>query len=148
VQQSDKSRPVLITHTLTYDEIMSLPSGRVLDSLIQEYVFGDNPRWFVSKTGVTKYHKDYIDSCQEYLPYFSSTFSGKQDIFWIFRNFGRRYQFLLEGEKCWATFSHVPAECKEKSKLWAYGDNPSLAVCRAALLALSEENQEEISTWN
>jgi hypothetical protein len=135
---------------------MLLPSGRVLDSLIQEYVFGDNPRWFVSKTGVQKYYDeykyydDYGGFCQGYLPYYSSTWGGKNDVLWIFSNFGRRYryQFLLEGEKCWATFSRVPAECKEKSKLWAHGDNPPLAVCRAALLALSEENQEELSTWN
>jgi hypothetical protein len=148
VQQSDKSRPVLITHTLTYDEIMSLPSGRVLDSLIQEYVFGYNPRWFVSKTGVPKYYDDYSDSYPEYLPYFSSTSGGRSEIFWIFEKFGRRYKFLLEGEKCWATFSYVSVEYKEKSKLWAHGDNPSLAVCRAALLVLSEENQEELLTWN
>ena len=56
------------THTLSYKEIISLPAGRILNTLVQEYVLGEHPtRWSNGQQKELSVHwfEEHPRSCAE-----------------------------------------------------------------------------------
>lgn len=136
-----------MSHTLSYNEIHSIPAGRIMNTFIQEYVLSDHPtRWSNAqqKELVCHWFEEHPRSCAEDdggycsadgLTNYSEDISRAMSI----ANFLKTTPLSTRSEVGihWASFSTVPFRDSNYAwkRVWASGETLALAICRAALLA-------------
>ena len=135
-------------HALRSKEIHQQPAGRILDTLIQEYVLGDySTRW--SKQDEREVRSNWFEIHPEMIvnegfctadtvPQFSTDISAAISLSKADTLILKTLTTATESESLyWATFSNVPfSERGERGDVWAQGNTQALAICRAALLAV------------
>lgn len=146
-------------HTLTYAEIMSIPSGRIMNMFVKEYVFKQHPtRWsnHEQKDLVCHWFEESPRSIAEddcgysqadsLCPYSTNSASAMLIVDYLAISYTPKaitIQTLLPEtnfpameNRFWATFSIVPYESKnyDWKNFWVYAETLPMAICRAALL--------------
>lgn len=123
---------------LTVDEILSMPAGREMDALIFEHVFGAEKGTFPVYAPMKSELGDYmVRPIQEY----SSDISAAFEVVDKMRQ--NKFQYTLRGyfmgvEQRIATFDNQ--DWADANPLYkARGDTAALAICRAALVAVSQQ---------
>lgn len=137
-------------------DILTLPAGRILDTFIQEYVFGDFPsRWSNGKQEEIRCHwfEEHPKTCAEDdggyccadgLPKYSTDISRAMSIALAPSFKDKCLSTHTEAQKnlgaistpsrYWATFSTVPFNANYTHKDWVCASTLPLAICHAALL--------------
>lgn len=137
-----------MSHTLTYQEITSLPAGRIMDTFIEEYVVGDLPsRWSNAHQKQLPCHwfEEHPRSCAEDdggycsadgLCRYSTDVSRALALAQLPALKDKPLQTRVEGDKYWAAFSTVPFEKRMEygRRLWVSASSLPLAICQAALV--------------
>ena len=153
-------------HTLSYKEIMSIPAGRIMNTFIQEYVFGVGPSRWSNSNQVdlpTRWFDEHprthdtddggycsADSAGRYSTDISAALSMIEPPVASLagRTLKTETEVLTEGTASskpvilyWASFSDVRFSDKSyytqwRKRSWASGETMALAICRAALLAV------------
>lgn len=135
----------MMSHTIPVREIMALPAGQIMNTLINEHVCGNPPLrshpskrtpeplgWFTPLPRQTAYD-DRHDSLAQLTPEYSRYESLAMKLKDQRPLTGRTLQVVVETTQAWASFSGVPFERRTNST-WASADTLPLAICRAALL--------------
>lgn len=145
-------------HTLTTKEIVSIPAGRILNTLIQEYVVNDHAtRWSNSGQKEIPCHwfEEHPRTCAEDdggyssadgLPNFSGDISRAMNLVQIIKDKPLNTHvepatsiFPAMKKRFWASFSSVPYESRTQynCNVWVSAETLSLAICYAALICKS-----------
>jgi hypothetical protein len=138
-------------HTLTNKEINNIPSGRIMNTFITEYVIGDYAtRWSNYQQEEISCHwfeehprcnaEDDGNYCTaDGLLEYSTDISRALSITRLMSNPLSTHTYTDQGvEVFWATFSTVAFNDTNYRwrDVWATGETLALAICRAALLAV------------
>lgn len=133
-------------HTLRSKEIQQQPAGRILDSLIQEYVLSERPtRWSIREnevySGWFEAHPEMIDNekfcTADILPRYSTDISAALSLCNSRMLENKILTNIESNSTFWASFSKVPfSEAGKREDVWAKGETQALTICRAALLAV------------
>jgi hypothetical protein len=138
---------------------MSIPSGRIMNTFIQEYVLNDHPsRWSngQQKEIVAHWFEPHPRACVEDDGGYSSAESLHDYSRDISSAMALTSAPLLKGTsmnmktvqgkegvsvRYWASFFDVPFESKSHrwQDYWADGETMALAICRAALISTSRD---------
>ena len=135
----------MVDHTLSRAEILSLPAGRLINTLIREYVLDEYPsRWSNGQQKKLQCHwfEEHPRSCAEDDGGHCSADEGKDysaDIeaaMSLASVLGERLSTQSDGNLYWASFSGVAFGDKNYGwkKYWACAETIPLAICRAALI--------------
>ena len=145
-----------MSHTLSQKEITSISAGRIMNTFIAEYVFGEFPhRWSNSQQKDLPCHwfEDLPRACAEddggyctadSVPNYSGDLTRAMEIAQapIFQNFplvthteNAKTIFPVMENRFWATFSKIPFDQHSHyHNTWGSGDTLAMAICRAALM--------------
>lgn len=134
-----------MSHTIPVREIMTLPAGQIMNTLINEYVCGNPPErfrpsrrasepwgWFAPLPRQTAYD-DKHDSLAQLTPEYSTSESLAMTLKDQKPLTGKTIQIVVDKTQAWVSFSGVPFDEKSHAT-WARADTLPLAICRAALL--------------
>lgn len=134
-----------MSHTIPVREIMALPAGQVMNTLVNEYICGNPPErfcpskrasepwgWFAPLPRQIAYD-DGDNSLAQLTPEYSRYESLAMKLKDQRPLTGKTLQVVVETTQAWASFSGVPFE-RRTSSTWASADTLPLAICRAALL--------------
>jgi hypothetical protein len=135
-------------HTLTKSEIMSIPAGRIMNTMIQEYIVRESPtRWSngQQKELPCRWFDEHPRSCAEddggyccadSLPDYSGDVSRAFSLALLPTLKDKKLSTQTDNTEHWASFGNVPYERKDEVRCWVQGPSVALAICRAALLAV------------
>lgn len=144
-----------MSYTLTPEEIKSLPAGRLLNTLVEEYIFGRKPsRWSNGQQKSLPAHwfeelprscaEDDGDSCPaDFIPKYSSANAMPDCLLGEMQRLGYSIRSEMEGDIWYVGFirqvySTAPSPNWDDwkwHKLRMPGSTFAIAICRAALLA-------------
>lgn len=138
-------------HTLSRAEILGIPAGRILNTLVAEYVLREHPtRWSNSaqEAEVCFWFEQHPRACAEDDGGYCSIdgmpdFSGDPIKALKLKDAGTLSGLPLSiktvGQIYWATFGNVSFEgdqsYSEYKRRWVAADTLPLAICRAALIS-------------
>jgi hypothetical protein len=126
---------------ISQHEIEILPAGKLLDTIIQEYIVGDFPsRWSNSEQRDIPCHwfEEWPRSCAEdddnrCAADFVPNYSGNLDeAMLLTKRINQPLSTKTIGNVSWATFNDVPFDQYRYG--WVSGERLPLAICRAALI--------------
>ena len=121
---------------MTREEILNMPAGREMDALVAEFVMGwlPNPGPALPKDKIVPNFSIDIAAAWEVVKYIQINTNYHRFVLeTVFED--RLWRFWIGANRNWRESSWPPVEVGETYWINADANDPSLAICRAALLA-------------
>jgi len=133
-------------HQLNNDDIINLPAGRIINTLIMEYVCNENPeRWSNSEQAFipSNWFEELPRACAEddrgncladQVPDFSGSMEQAMKLTKKLTDLNMK---VVSETECWAAFSKIPFQAPNHywRNSWVKAETMPLAIARAALMA-------------